>query len=177
MTGVQTCALPISGARILAHFTKHVEKFYFDYGRHDVGIEQAAWELFRENFFDNRKFSFTELAGFVVWYDKLKEKISESIGHLDLDRGDDGFGDLCDSLPLAGSRVINACLATHKKSNRRRDGFMDCGELETAVKKNGLNWFNLICHGENYVASTLKEQAEKAVLSEIRRTPHVKAEA
>ena len=151
-----------TGYKLLEEFHKHVETFYIGYKRHDVGVKHAANELFRRTRTGESTWTYEQVAGFVKWYDRIHHQIGRGIGHL-FDYHGDGFGDLCDSLPLAGKAVIERCLASHPKSNKpRRDGFLDENEIGQAVMDAlGEKWHKFICNGENYVEMALSDQAKK----------------
>lgn len=64
---------------------------------------------------------------------------------------------------MAGKTIVERCLATHPKSKKpRREGFLDEDEIAQAIEESlGERWRKLICNGENYVESTLSDQAKK----------------
>jgi hypothetical protein len=152
------------GFAILDQFRKHVETFVFGYGRKDVGVKHAADELFRLTATGQADYTYDEALAFVVWYDQLKGRIENSIGHL-FDFHGDSFGDLCDSLPLAGREIVERCLASHKKSGKRREGFLNEDEISQAITSD--KWRNF-CNGENYVEMALSTQAENWFLHTLK---------
>ena len=64
-------------------------------------------------------YSFVDAMGFVKFYEVLKRKIARSIAHL-YDYHGDSFGDLMDSFPLVGRKLVGRALASHPKSDRPR---------------------------------------------------------
>ena len=79
---------------------------------------------------------------------KLHHKLSDLPG---LERGDDGFGDLCDSLPLAGAEVIKAIF---------NGDVANYEQLAAAVSLPGTGLkrpIPFILEGENYVRMMLDE--------------------
>ena len=151
-----------TGWKLLEAFRSHVQTYYFGYKRHDVGVKHAAGELFRLVAVGSADYTYEQACGFVKWYDRLHNRIGRSIGHL-FDFHGDGFGDLCDSLPLAGKAIAERCLASNPKSNRpKREGFLEEKEIAQAVQEaHGADWRKFICDGENYVEMALKDQAKK----------------
>lgn len=153
--------------RLLPVYRGFVDKFVFGYKRGDVGVAQAARELFRQVCTGEASWTWEEAAGFVKSYEQLKGRVGAAIAHLFEFHGD-GFGDLHDSLPLAGDAVVQRCLATHPRSARpRREGFLDEAELTEAVKALGPQWGKLILNGENYVASSLESACMNCWLHEL----------
>ena len=98
----------------------------------------------------------------------VTSKISRAIDHL-YDYHGDSFGDLVDSFPLAGRELVERALASHPKSERpRREGYLDEREVADAVRKKlGLQWHQVICNGENYVASALEAACRRCYLHRI----------
>lgn len=156
-----------TGWKILDAFRHEVGYYYFDLRRYDVGIEHAAWELFRKCLTGECNHTIGEILQFVEWYGVLTSRISKAFRDLSLDRGDDSFGDLTDSLPLAGRKIVERCLATDPRSGKpKREGFLEAKELYEAIKSDlSEDWYKLICEGENYVEMALSDSAKKAVLN------------
>ena len=105
--------------------------------------QPVAWELMAR--FHNR-------------YETVKATLSKVMWEMKgLSRSDDSYGDLIDSLPLAGreiiDRIVTEDIATYK-------------QLEKALADHPLKDF--ILHGENYVEMKLEEALEKAFLSVAR---------
>jgi hypothetical protein len=97
-------------------------------------------------------------AQFLTSYRKLTSKIYKAIDKMSgLERGDDSFGDLCDSLPLAGKDVISKILSkdivTYKHLDRALDTacYMTNSEMDMVEK-----WKKFILHGENYICMSLE---------------------
>lgn len=150
------------GFRILDVLIAQVQRYYFDYKRHDVGIKHAANEVFRLVAVGQAEYTMEDALQFVKWYSRTKNLIGQAIADL-YDYHGDSFSDLCDALPLAGKDIVRRCLATDPESKKpKRDGFLDSFEIPTAVEeKLGKEWRKLICTGENYVASALEHEARK----------------
>jgi hypothetical protein len=95
---------------------------------------------------------------FLNGYEKLKSSLSKLLWELPgLDRGEDGFGDLIDSLPLAGRAVLDGLF---------QEDIANFKQLEKALADNPLKEF--IINGENYITMRLTEALEKAFLSVAR---------
>lgn len=102
--------------------------------------QPVRWELF---------------ARFVNRYEMLKNTLSKKLCELPgLERGDDGYGDFIDSLPLAGRAVQDGIF---------QDDIANYKQLEKALEDNPLKDF--ILHGENYIEMALERALEKAFLS------------
>lgn len=156
-----------TGFRLLELFRKEVDQYVFKYKRGaTVGLENAANEMFRLVAVGSADYTTDELRGFCKWYDKTSNRIGRAIGDL-FDYHGDGFGDLCDSLPLAGEAIVKRCLATGKKP--KRDGFLEESEVHEAIKELGEGWAELI-GGENYVDSVLAREAKKWFLHDLMRS-------
>lgn len=156
-----------TGFRILELFRKHIQTFVFDYKRgSEVGLKQAANELYRLLVVRNASYTREELDGFVDWYGRLKNRISKKIGDL-FDYHGDGYSDLCESLPLAGTDIVKRCLATNGKS---RDGFLTEEEISVYVRSAvDPHWAKLVLSGEHYVESVLERQAYYWFVYDIQR--------
>src|SRR5256885_693228 len=69
-TQVKPCSDDM-GWKLLEAFRSEIEKFRFKYGRHQRGIEQATWELFRLELVGKADYHFEDVVGFVKWYKAL----------------------------------------------------------------------------------------------------------
>ena len=90
-------------------------------------------------------------AEFIAFYQDLKNKLSKACFDLrDLGRGDDGYGDLMDMLPLAGRGICEDLI------NHRR---IACDEdlYERVVADHTEKMAKEILNGENYITSKLEE--------------------
>ena len=76
------------------------------------------------------------------------------------ERGDDGFGDLMDSLPMAGEQVYVE-IKSGDFFGEDEDGneTVNISDLEKRVKEIVPHVADRIIHGENYWASTLEQAA------------------
>ena len=103
---------------------------------------------------------FAEAVHFAVSYRRCSAALSKACGKVlkGWERGDDSFGDLMDSLPMAGRDVF--------KRIKKGDFFVvdevvNLEELEAAVHSAAPKVAELILNGENYWASNLEEKARK----------------
>ena len=109
---------------------------------------------------------FEDLSSPVAWelavrflnkYEEIKSTLYKKCHDLrGLERGDDGYGDLMDSLPLAGQKIVdglmNDDIATYKQLEK---AFTGRDNAATA---------KFILNGENYITMKLEEALEKAYL-------------
>lgn len=137
---------------LLNLFRKEVEVFCFNYKRTN-GVEDAAWEFFRKALVGQASYSAQEAYGFVKAYEKVKSILDKRHASL-FDYCGDGFGDLIDSLPLAGEEFFGRKFSTES-------------ELHSAIKELSGGWAAFI-EGENYVEMMLEDAAKKYTLSVAR---------
>ncbi|MGH7175042.1 MAG: hypothetical protein ACREGR_01635 [Minisyncoccia bacterium] len=111
-----------------------------------------------------------DAVAFLAGYKKLKGKISKALGDL-FDFHGDSFGDLVDSFPLGGRKLVERALATNPASGKpKRDGFLDENEVwagRNEVEPDGEFWQAYVGH-EMYVESALQEHAEEYLMSWMR---------
>ncbi len=158
----------VTGWKLLEMFRRIVEEHHFKLGRNELGIKQAAWEIFRLELVGQSDYRYEDALGFVKWYEVLKRRIECAIGHL-YDYHGDSFSDLVDAYPLAGRELVERALATHPESTRpRREGYLDESEVGDAVMdKLGIQWHRLICNGANYILPALDAACYKCFLHRI----------
>lgn len=98
------------------------------------------------------------LARFITRYEEVKAVLSKKCWDMrGLERGDDGYGDLMDSLVLAGREVFDGIMG---------DDIATFKQLETALADHPLKDF--ILQGENYICMTFEKTLMKAFLSVAR---------
>jgi len=134
---------------LLKLFRAEIEQYYFGYKRTD-GVEDAANEIFRKALVGDASYSMQEAYGFVKAYSKARSILDKRHAKL-FDYCGDGFGDLMDSLPLAGEEFFGRKFSTED-------------ELHNAVNELGAKWAGFI-NGENYIASRLEDAAKRYTLS------------
>lgn len=151
--GIPACG-DANGFFMLEKFRHHIKTYVFDYKRgNNPGIKHAAGEMFRLIAVEKADYTMRDMESFVKWYGELRHKIGNHLSDVIESRGDDGYGDLCDSLPLAGTSVVQRILA---------DGYETEEDLEQSVLAQlGSDWAKFLLHGENYVEMRLMKQAKK----------------
>jgi hypothetical protein len=88
---------------------------------------------------------------FLVKYEEMKATLSKKMYDMKgLERGDDGYGDLMDSMPLAGREVVDGIM---------NDDIANYKQLEKALADHPLKDF-ILC-GENYVEMALEEKLKE----------------
>lgn len=108
--------------------------------RHPEEEQMGAWE---------------DMARFLACYEVVKNNLSIKMDDMPgLDRGNDSYSDLIDSLPLAGQKIMMAIIV---------DDIANGKQLEAALADHPLATF--ILHGENYVTMTFKQGLLKAFVS------------
>lgn len=150
--------------KILPLFREAIESFVFKLRRSN-GVEQAADEMYRRVLTGETTWAFDDLIGFSKYYEKLDNALYQPLFDVVTGRGDDGYSDLLDSLPLADERIVDRCLASGKKSRTPRDGYLTNAEFEADLKTLGDKWYEFIADGENYVVSSLERAAANRWLS------------
>jgi hypothetical protein len=135
------------------------------------GVKMAADELFRLARAREADYSLFDCVRFAARWDHFDEVASGGLEGVELNRGDDSFGDLCDSVPLCGASVMAALKAGKVKTEKDLD---DLVMTETSALvllwggdgKNAERFFKLVVNGENYNSMTLTEQAKEDVVIE-----------
>lgn len=94
--------------------------------------------------------SWTTAARFLASYNRLVARLSKRLDQMPgLERGDDGFGDLCDSMPLAGREVADGILKEDIETYK---------QLEAAIPE---EWRKFALFGENYIATYIMQALTK----------------
>lgn len=145
------------------------------YGRTN-GAEDACDELFRKAMTGESQrlgaFSYTmlEAIGFAKKYNEISDRIATAIGEADWDRGDDGFGDLCDSLPLLSLEFFLRAEGGEVRQETTIAGFCNMTAKVFADKlkpgeqeKHYEGWRTLVLRGENYFCMKLSDECIKRV--------------
>lgn len=125
---------------------------YQSYGKCPPSFEDlsqpVAWEL---------------MVRFLNKYEEVKSTLHNKCSDLrGLERGDDGYGDLMDSLPLAGKEIveglINDDIATYKQLEAAFVTRNEIGKVVSLLQP-------FILNGENYITMKLEEALQSAYLS------------
>lgn len=118
------------------------------------GVKDGAHNLICQEVYQatDEMSAWGDMARFLARYEDIKTRLSIKMDRLPgLDRGDDGFGDLIDSLPLAGPEVFIAIMA---------DDVANGKQLDKAVIAHPLAKF--ILEGENYICMTFEKALKKS---------------
>lgn len=156
-------ARPIPGERFWEIAAAYRELYVQAMRRKCDPAEQAAEELMRQAWVGSagsrtmtfQPNSMAEAAAFVHQYGLLADNLGSAFDHsgLELDRGDDSFGDLCDALPMAGQAVCDKVMAeTYKATNEL---YLDVIGTGGGGNKSVLS--EVILEGENYFEMRLRD--------------------
>ena len=118
--------------------------------------KKAIDEFYRRSLTGSQRFTLEEHCRFITTYKKLNSSMYRIYKDVDMNRGDDSFGDLIDSLPLAGKNIVEKVLSKE---------LMTVEKLENAVRKEfGCDddvyphkHASFILDGENYIIMRLVE--------------------
>jgi hypothetical protein len=157
---------------LLKHYRSEVIQYVMLYGR---DTESAADEFFRKSTFGSMRgvdWNFDEAMAFIAAYEIKVKSLYQPLFDIVEGRGDDGYGDLLDSLPLAGRETYEKCLTRKFFDNEEFEDFVK-HSAQTIITKHCSSGFQLdtnkvvikfqkhILNGENYNRMKLREQAEK----------------
>ena len=129
----------------------------------DFNAEAAIQEMFRLSQVPSstrKEFSFSELVQFAKTWDELSGNLYEPLFEVITGKSDDGYGDLLDSLPLAGKVIYEQCLKGQIKNNQ---DLLD----KIHSQENSHHLPDFIFNGENYFAMNLMDTAKKRVHLEL----------
>jgi len=142
------------------HFWKEVQSIRLIWSR-SLDAERAANEYLRIAAVEGEE-KLAAAVHFCVSYRRYAEGMRGACEHITQgwEREDDGFGDLMDSLPMAGN-VIYAEVKSGDFFGDDDEGneIVYVGELENRVREIVPDVADRIIHGENYWASTLEKAA------------------
>jgi len=101
------------------------------------------------------------LARFLNRYEEVSLALSRKMSEMpNLDRSDDGYGDLMDSLPLAGKEIFTAIMEDDIANNKQLEAAFSAIPREPGLEYTAHPLKEFVLEGENYVTSTF----EKALL-------------
>ena len=112
----------------------------------------ACDELFRQCATKEHDFTFDQLLGFGHTWDELSSELHRVLFDIVTGKGDDGYGDLCDSLPLAGRDAITVLLKPSENGIDHNNAVR--GQIPD-------NFRRYIWDGENYFGMHLGDAAKK----------------
>lgn len=116
---------------------------------------ESCDELFRQAAVGELEVSFDELVGFSNNWSKIDNLLRTSLTTIIETKSDDGFGDLCDSLPLVGREIVSRLFTP--AGMYEKDVFY-------LVGRSGLRSY--IWDGENYFGMNLDQAAQKRYIYE-----------
>lgn len=132
----------------------------------------ATYEFFRRQAID-QEWTLHDMCCFVYHWDAIVDGLHGHLFEIVTDKGDDGYGDLCDSLPLIGRDAL-------KRLFDLKEGFANnndvvqiikeaCPEEPKSFKGSGNKWENhwkdFIWRGENYFRMHMNEVAREWYLN------------
>ena len=120
-----------------------------------LATDRAIDEFFRLAQTEATFYTFGEAVQFAKTWDELKSKLYDVLFNIVTDKGDDGYGDLMDSLPLAGPLVYEQCVNKILKNNK------DIIKSLGLAFKGDEKMVKFVFHGENYFRMRLEEEAKK----------------
>lgn len=143
------------------HFWPEVDRLRLIWEQEGHDSERAAEEYLRLAACEGEE-KLAAAVHFAVSYRRYSESVRGACEHIvqGWDRGDDGFGDLMDSLPMAGEEVY-----TRVKSgeffdeDEDEDDIVNIDDLEQCIRESVPKSGDQIVHGEHYWASTLERAA------------------
>ncbi len=132
-------------------------------------LKDGAHEFFRAAHTKEANYTFNEAVQFAKGYRALSKSLYQPLFDIVKNRGDDAYGDLLDSLPLAGRKVCEKALASQ---------YIDNADFEAKVAQvvkhrehvpagDYKQFAEFILHGENYVATALYDKASDFMVSEL----------
>jgi hypothetical protein len=148
-------------------FSRWVYEFRFGYDRTN-GVADAADEFFRQARVGDFRclpgeavisYSLEEAMRFAKRWTELRNRLYQPLFHVVAGCSDDAYGDLLDSLPLAGQDVVEMAISGGYTSDRH---FTQ--NVWDACRKRQLDELaDFILEGENYIAMHLREAAQGAL--------------
>jgi len=118
---------------------------------------------------------FEKLMSFERGYNILMSHLYTVLNEVQFDKGDDGFGDLIDSLPLCGTVLMKqiTCGAFGQGEEFCIKSLQEAikDNAPKAIKDNASSpsWFHFIYEGENYISSVLRDTLSDRMVSYIRQ--------
>ena len=160
-------------------FVHEVYSYRFGYGRTN-GVEQAANELFRKPFAeqfttfggpDVPQYTLEDAVRFAKSWREISRQLFDPLLQCTEIKSSDSYGDLLDSLPLAGQVVVDRCLPADNHSD---DAIVTYLQLRDAVRQSAAlkeypELSPFILNGENYIAMNLFEAGRQYFASRASR--------
>ena len=143
------------------YFWKNIQSLRLIWVESDLDAERAANEYLRIAAVEGEE-QLAAAVHFCVSYRRCAEGMRGACEHIiqGWERGVDGFGDLMDSLPMAGEQVYVE-IKSGDFFEEDEDGYatVNIGDLENRVREIVPHIADRIINGENYWASTLEKAA------------------
>lgn len=155
------------------HFWRGIDTLRTIWGECKFDPERAANEYLRIASIEGQE-QLAAAIHFCVSYRRYAEGMSGACEHLTegWERGDDSFGDLMDSLPMAGEQVyVEIKRGDFFSEDEDGNETVNIDDLERRVRLENFKDLRLvraadkILHGENYWASTLEQAATERMKS------------
>ena len=152
---------------IAAMYREEIVSFKFRLNRSN-GVKQAAWEIFRCAICENPNYNGEELIQFAKTYDTMKSKLYKPLFDVVEGKGDDGYSDLLDNLPLVGQELYEALERKDYGTTRKIQAEIRAeltGMLANRKKPEMLvdKMEKFIWNGENYNGMMLMDACKKNI--------------
>lgn len=127
-------------------------------------------ELFRQCICDTlevsgKKVTFDELIKFCNNWDAVVSELHRTLFEVIEDKGDDGYGDLCDNLPLVGRAGVKKLLGFTPENHANGDVKTVIAEAVPQCKRRPEfakdKWLQFVWNGENYWSMSLSNEAQR----------------
>jgi len=158
---------------ILQDFTRHM----FSFLSKGDAVKRGAEYLVGGTLRNTQDYSFEDLIAFKKGYDDLKSELYTSLASSGHGKGEDGFGDLIDSLPLVGVTFCRDIVLEGNITSRRLEDIKNHIYYENEEGEwNNWNyfedsqvWLDWVWNGENYISFSLTEALESTMGSYMRQ--------
>lgn len=134
-----------------------------------LNVEKCSDEFVRRSLF--KVGDYENMMRFVVSYDKLKECLRPILWDVAEDYGDDGFGDLVDSIPLSGRSCLMAILNGEVSNMKQLESCVEESVVPGSIWANNSNDgtykspVSFVIRGENYISMHLNDELRRRFYS------------
>lgn len=148
--------------------------------RSGLRVEHAADELCRAAWCTEHKMegvTLQDMARFAKTWTAKKDALYQPLFDVVEGKGDDGYGDFLDALPLAGREVYEACLDGDYGNNRVLIVGIttSLAHHEVAPQKYADKFLQMILNGENYIRMMLENAAKNFTASSFTHNVRVES--
>lgn len=158
---------------LVSDLVKEIASAYRSYGEH-VAVRYGCGNFLRSCAFHRKgvdRLSLDDIATFIREYEALTESYYRALSHDDYARrGDDGWSDLLDALPLAGqgayARLVRGIAADEGELKDSVEAGFDCYSL--GAESLTPFFSEVVLHGENYVRMRLVDSLMEILPSLVR---------